>query len=74
MPERSRAGALRSAGVRVLVVKGDRDPFGVPDAADADRLVVLAGETHALSRQPGAITIAVGAWLREIFPLASGRL
>lgn len=66
VPERSRAPELRSAGVPVLVVNGDRDPFGVPDAADADRLVVLAGETHALSRRPDAITAAVSAWLREV--------
>lgn len=73
-PERSRAPELRSAGVPVLVINGDRDPFGVPDAADAARLVVLTGETHALSRRPDAITAAVSAWLREIFPIASGRL
>jgi predicted alpha/beta-hydrolase family hydrolase len=72
-PERSRAPELRSAGVPVLVVNGDRDPFGVPDAADVDRLVVLAGETHALSRRPEAITGAVGAWLREVLPIGSGR-
>ena len=34
-PEKSRAGELREAGVDVLVVNGDRDPFGVPDAVDA---------------------------------------
>ena len=73
VPERSRAAELRSAGVPVLVVNGDRDPFGVPDAADANRLVVLAGETHALSRHPAAITAAVSAWLRDILPVAPGR-
>jgi hypothetical protein len=52
--------------VPVLVVSGDRDPFGVPDAADADRLVVLPGETHALSGDPEAITTAVTAWLRGL--------
>lgn len=72
VPERSRAPELRAAGVPVLVVNGDRDPFGVPDAADVDRLVVLAGEAHALSRQHAAITAAVSTWLREILPLTSG--
>jgi len=66
IPERSRAAELRGAGVPVLVINGDRDPFGVPDPADADRLVVLAGETHSLSRQPAAITAAVAAWLPGI--------
>jgi predicted alpha/beta-hydrolase family hydrolase len=69
VPESSRAPELRSAGVRVLVVNGDRDPFGVPDAADVDRLVVLAGETHALSRRPAAITDAVSAWLPGVLPI-----
>jgi uncharacterized protein len=65
-PERSRAAELRAAGVPVLVISGDRDPFGVPDPADADRLVVLAGETHALSRHPDAIAAAVASWLSDV--------
>ncbi len=62
-PDKSRAGELRAAGVPVLVINGDRDPFGVPDPADADRLVVLAGDTHSLSRDPRAIETAIGSWL-----------
>ncbi len=65
VPEKSRAGELRSAGVPVLVINGDRDPFGVPDAADADRLIVLRGETHSLSTQRAAITGAITSWLSE---------
>jgi uncharacterized protein len=65
-PGRSRAAELRAAGVPVLAISGDRDPFGVPDPADADRLVVLAGETHALSRHPEAIAAAVASWLRDM--------
>jgi len=65
VPEKSRAGELRSAGVPVLVINGDRDPFGVPDAADADRLVVLKGETHTLSKQRAAIVSAITSWLNE---------
>jgi uncharacterized protein len=65
-PEKSRAGELRSAGVPVLVINGDRDPFGVPDAADASRLVVLPGQTHALSGAKAAITSAVSSWLAEL--------
>lgn len=67
-PERSRAGELRSAGVPVLVVNGDRDPFGVPDAGDVDRLVVLRGEAHALSRDPAAVRSAVRDWLGDLLP------
>jgi uncharacterized protein len=65
-PERSRADELRQAGVPVLVVNGDRDPFGIPDRADASRVVVLPGQTHALSRRPQDIREAVGTWLREV--------
>lgn len=65
VPEKSRAGELRAAGVPVLVINGDRDPFGVPDEADADRLVVLQGETHTLSKQRAAITDAITSWLNE---------
>jgi hypothetical protein len=64
-PERSRAAELQAAGTDVLVVNGDRDPFGVPEPADGIRVVVLAGETHALSRNPGAVGRAVEAWLRD---------
>jgi uncharacterized protein len=62
-PDRSRAGELRVPGRKVLVVNGDRDPFGVPGRGAGRRVVVLAGETHALSRHPEAVAKAVKAWL-----------
>lgn len=62
-PERSRAGELRGAGVDVLVVNGDRDPFGVPDAADAARLVVLPGEGHDLKKDPARVGEVVAEWI-----------
>jgi uncharacterized protein len=65
-PDSSRAGELRGAGVDVLVVNGERDPFGIPAQADASRVVVLPGETHALSRHPAAVGEAVGEWLGEL--------
>jgi predicted alpha/beta-hydrolase family hydrolase len=73
-PERSRAAELRLAGADVLVVNGDRDPFGVPAAGDASRVVVLPGETHALSRHPDRVADAVRSWLGEILgvPPAAG--
>ncbi|HET9895739.1 MAG TPA: alpha/beta family hydrolase [Streptosporangiaceae bacterium] len=67
-PDKSRAPELRAAGnagIPALVINGDRDPFGVPDARDADRLVVLAGETHALGRSRDAIVTAVTSWLGD---------
>jgi hypothetical protein len=52
----------------VLVVNGDRDPFGIPDAGDLIRVIVLKGETHTLSRNPAAIMDAVTGWLTDIVP------
>jgi predicted alpha/beta-hydrolase family hydrolase len=68
-PERSRAAELREAGTAVLAVSGDRDAFGVPGSADAGQVVVLPGETHALSRNPAAVGDAVRAWLPEALAL-----
>ncbi|MBO3748530.1 alpha/beta hydrolase [Streptosporangiaceae bacterium NEAU-GS5] len=62
-PERSRADELRQAGVDVLVVNGDRDPFGVPQADDVARLVVLVGEGHDLKKDPGRVGEEVARWL-----------
>jgi hypothetical protein len=66
---RSRAGELRAAldaGAEVLVVNGDRDPFGIPGTADATSVVVLAGESHSLSKNPAAISEPVTIWLRNV--------
>ena len=68
--EHSRAGELRAAGVPVLVINGERDPFGIPGRADADTVVVLPGETHALSRNPAAVAAAVASWLPAVLGAA----
>jgi predicted alpha/beta-hydrolase family hydrolase len=62
-PDKSRDGELRGAGASVLVVNGERDPFGVPGADAATEVVVLPGEAHALSRCPAAVGTVVTAWL-----------
>ncbi|GGL29559.1 alpha/beta hydrolase family protein [Planomonospora parontospora] len=62
-PERSRAQELRAAGVDVLAVSGDRDPFGMPEAEDVARLVVLPGEGHDLKKDPARVGEAVAGWL-----------
>ncbi len=68
-PDRSRAAELRAAGPGVLVVSGSRDPFGVPDSADAGRVVVLPGQAHALSGDPAGVRRAVHAWLAQTLRL-----
>ncbi|TYB42006.1 alpha/beta family hydrolase [Actinomadura chibensis] len=71
-PDKTRVEELRGAGVEVLVVNGDRDPFGVPDAADAAEVVVLAGERHDLGRDPAAVGRAAEPWLRRWAGSAAG--
>src|SRR5262249_61996661 len=52
-PAQSRAAELAGVGTDVLVVNGERDPFGIPDAAGKTRVVGLAGGGHPLSPRPG---------------------
>ena len=61
-PERSRAGELAAVPAPVLLISGDRDPFGAPDElADAvasgqggpRTLALIAGSTHAFRDRPG---------------------
>ena len=62
----SRVAELRAAGAAgaaVLVVNGERDPFGIPGADDADRVVIVPGETHALKGHRAVIAGAVADWL-----------
>src|SRR5215469_916639 len=70
-PEKSRVEELRQAGTDVLVVNGERDPFGIPARSDAARVIVLPGEAHTLSRRPEMVGQAVSEWLSEL--LAVGR-
>jgi hypothetical protein len=58
--------AAREGGARVLVVNGDRDPFGIPGAQDADRVVVVPGATHALKGHRATIVAAVSEWLPTV--------
>lgn len=62
-PGKSREAELRGTGTRVLVINGGRDPFGVPEPDQATDVVVIPGETHALSKNPAAVGAAVAAWL-----------
>ena len=62
----SRVAELRAAktdGAAVLVVNGERDPFGIPGTGDADRVVIVPGETHSLKGHRAVIAGAVADWL-----------
>jgi predicted alpha/beta-hydrolase family hydrolase len=58
--------AARAAGAAVLVVNGDRDPFGIPADSDADRVVIVRGEAHALKGHRPEIIGAVTDWLPTV--------
>ena len=58
--------AAREGGAKVLVVNGERDPFGIPGARDADRVVVVPGEAHALKGHRAAVLAAVAEWLAAL--------
>lgn len=64
-PDRSRADELIAAGVPVLVVQGDRDPFGI--AADFPPGVEVASVRgdHSLRRASGDAAALVVRWLAQ---------
>jgi predicted alpha/beta-hydrolase family hydrolase len=66
-PEKSRADELRAARptAEAVVLNGDRDPFGIPDATDAALVHVLPGETHALKKAGPEIVAVLEPWLRR---------
>jgi len=64
-PEKSRAGEL-DPSVPTLVLNGDADPFGIPEATGEVRVVVLPRERHDLRRDPGAVARTAVAWLGEL--------
>ncbi|TCP49212.1 hypothetical protein EV191_10934 [Tamaricihabitans halophyticus] len=68
-PEKTRLPELEAVPVPTLIVQGEADPFGQPEAARKREVVYLRG-THALDREPDAISRAVADWLgRELRPL-----
>lgn len=64
-PERSRLDELAEPTVPVLVVQGDRDPFGMPPAAGGRRIVVVPGD-HSLRSAAEPIRLAVAAFLTSL--------
>lgn len=54
-PEQSRLPELSATGVPVLVVQGDRDPFGMPPKGRGRRVVVIPGADHNLRRDTTAL-------------------
>jgi predicted alpha/beta-hydrolase family hydrolase len=70
-PKASRLEELDAVTVPVLVVQGDRDPFGMPPPADG-RLVVPVPGDHSLKTDVDAVAAAVREWLPRV--LAEGMM
>jgi predicted alpha/beta-hydrolase family hydrolase len=61
-PEKSRLDELDGVKVPVIVVQGDRDPFGMPPRRRGRRLIVVEGD-HSLRKGVAAYSEAVAEWL-----------
>jgi predicted alpha/beta-hydrolase family hydrolase len=66
-PDRSRLDELDAVTVPVLVIQGDRDPFGMPPRRRGRRVVTVAGD-HSLRGDLRASTAAVGRFLDAALP------
>ncbi|MBW4716268.1 alpha/beta hydrolase family protein [Saccharothrix obliqua] len=64
-PDRSRVPELDAVDVPVLVVQGEKDPFGRPAAAHRREVEVLPGD-HNLKADLEGVRRAVGEWLERI--------
>lgn len=65
-PEKSRLAELTDVTAAVLVVQGERDPFGCPPQSvlrPPSRLVVMPGADHGLKRDPAGVGLAVAEFL-----------
>ncbi len=64
-PEKTRLAELDAVRVPVLVVQGERDPFGMPPAA-AGRTVAVVNGDHGLKADRPRIAEAIGGWLHAL--------
>jgi predicted alpha/beta-hydrolase family hydrolase len=71
-PEKDRLAELAAPHVPVLVVQGERDPFGRPEPAVGREMVLLRGDHSLKSDLPG-LRAAVTSWLAEVVSGNSGR-
>jgi predicted alpha/beta-hydrolase family hydrolase len=64
-PRPSRLPELEAVTVPVLIIQGERDPFGMPEPT-ASRVVVRIAGDHSLKADIAAQRQAVAAWLAEL--------
>jgi predicted alpha/beta-hydrolase family hydrolase len=65
-PTKSRQGELDAVEVPVLVVQGERDPFGRPVASRPEYDVVVVAGDHGLKADREAIAEAIRGWLPRV--------
>jgi predicted alpha/beta-hydrolase family hydrolase len=64
-PRQSRLPELEAVNVPVLVVQGERDPFGMPPPGPGREVVKVAGD-HGLKADLEAVGAVVQAWLERV--------
>ncbi len=64
-PRPSRLPELEAVGVPVLIVQGERDPFGMPPEGPGRTVARIVGD-HSLTSDVGALRDAVGGWLGRL--------
>lgn len=64
---KTRLPELEAVTVPVLIVQGDRDPFGIPPPGPARTVVTLAGN-HSLRAGVAGVGPAVASWLAATLP------
>ncbi|OXR46219.1 hypothetical protein B7C42_01185 [Nocardia cerradoensis] len=66
-PEKTRRDELvaASAHVDVVVINGERDPFGIPDPSDAAEVKVVPRQPHSFRAGFDLIAQTVEPWLRR---------
>lgn len=64
-PEKDRLAELAAPTVPVLVVQGERDPFGRPPPAPGREVVLVAGD-HSLKADLPGVAAALTAWLSTV--------
>lgn len=65
-PDRDRTAELLLPSVPVLVVQGDRDPFGMPGPDPGRRVAIIPGADHSLRKDTAAVGAAVVTFLRDL--------
>jgi predicted alpha/beta-hydrolase family hydrolase len=72
-PDKDRLAELAAPAVPVLVIQGDRDPFGVPPPAPGRCIHLIPGADHALRKDRPGIVAAAVAWLTDRLPARPAR-